>query len=277
MSMRLLYITNNPSVGQIAQRAGVDWIFVDLEHYGKKDRQAQRDTVISAHTVDDVRAMREVIDQSRLLVRVNPIGEWSAREIDNVISAGADIIMLPFFQNRKQVVEFIGLVKGRVETCLLLETLEAIEALDEILEINGIDYFHIGLNDIHIARKTTFMFEFLADGGVDKIARKFRKAGMIFGFGGMAQIGSLRPPAECILAEHYRLGSTGVILSRSFCDPADIGSLSDFEERFCSSVKKIRVEEAFISKQPDDFFEKNRHRVIKDIQDVVSLKSKNVV
>lgn len=61
MSMRLLYITKDPAVGLVAQRAGIDWIFVDMEYRGKSDRQANRDTVISAHTLEDVQAMRQTI------------------------------------------------------------------------------------------------------------------------------------------------------------------------------------------------------------------------
>lgn len=270
MSIRLLYITKEPRIGVIAQRAGVDWIFVDLEYRGKRDRQLNRDTVISAHTVDDVCAMRNVITTAKLLVRVNPIGAWSAEEIDDVIVAGADIIMLPYFKSASEVLSFVELTKGRVKTCLLLETLEAIAVLDEILTVPGIDYFHIGLNDIHIERKTTFMFEFLADGGVENIARKLRNAGIVFGFGGIARIGELLPPAEHILAEHYRLGSTGVILSRSFCHPNQVSGSEAFEMLFSANVAAIRKHEIWLTSQSEDFFERNRLTVIDEVNGVVA-------
>lgn len=269
MNMRLLYITKDPLVGEIAQRAGVDWIFVDLEYRGKLERQANRDTVISAHTADDVWAMRRSIDKSKLVVRVNPIGEWSRNEIESVIDAGADIVMLPFFKTRKEVEFFVSIVNGRAKTCLLLETLEAVEILDSILTVQGIDYFHIGLNDIHIARGTTFMFEFLADGGVDGLAAKFRHAGMTFGFGGMARIGELLPPAEKILAEHFRLGSTGVILSRSFCHPSQAEGTAAFETLFKANVAAVREQEAMLSRQTPEFFERNRQEVQTEIAQVV--------
>ena len=160
-NIRLLYITDNPVVAKIAQRAGVDWIFVDLEYRGKSERQANRDTVISAHSIEDIKAMRQVITSSKLMVRINPWGEWSTDEIENVLAAGADIIMLPFFTTVFDVTAFIKQVDGRAETCLLLETLAGIDILDEILSIPGIDFMHIGLNDLHIERGTTFMFEFL--------------------------------------------------------------------------------------------------------------------
>lgn len=269
MSMRLLYITKDPAVGQVAQQAGVDWIFVDMEYLGKKDRQANRDTVISAHSLEDVRAMREVITTSQLMVRINPMGAWSDDEITGVLDAGADIIMLPYFTTTTEVSSFIAKVDGRAKTCLLLETLAAIEALDEILAIPGIDFVHIGLNDLHIERGTTFMFEFLADGGVDLIAAKLRAAGITFGFGGMARIGGLLPPAEHILAEHFRLGSTGVILSRSFCHPSQATGTEAFEAMFKEEVAKVREQELLLGQADANFFERNRLQVIDEVALVV--------
>lgn len=268
--IRLIYLTNDPAVGAVAERAGVDWIFVDMEYRGKHTRQISRDTVISAHTLDDVRIMRDVISISKLMVRINPMGEWSDKEISDVLDAKADIIMLPFFKKPNEVSDFLRKINGRAQTCLLLETLEAIDALDEILAIPGIDFVHIGLNDIHIARGTTFMFEFLADGGVDRVAKKLRDAGIIFGFGGIARIGSLLPPAERILAEHFRVGSTGVILSRSFFEPSQVVCGVDFESMFKKEVMKIREHEQVLVKADLSFFENNRVKVIDDINRVVS-------
>jgi 2-keto-3-deoxy-L-rhamnonate aldolase RhmA len=269
MQIRLLYITSNPTVGEVAQRAGVDWIFVDLEYRGKLDRQANRDTVISAHTLEDVKAMRQVITSSQLMVRINPWGEWSSEEIEGVVGAGADIIMLPFFTSIAEVSAFIKQVGGRTKVCLLLETLAAIEVLDDILMIPGIDFVHIGLNDLHIERGTTFMFEFLADGGVDAIAAKLRAAGITFGFGGIARIGGLMPPAERILAEHFRLGSTGVILSRSFCHPSQATGSEAFEDMFRREVAKVRAEEARLARADAGFFERTRLQVIDEVALVV--------
>jgi len=267
--MRLLYITKDPVVGEIAQDAGVDWIFVDMEYRGKCERQANCDTVISAHTIEDVRAMRSVLCRSELMVRVNPLGAWSREEICDVIEAGADIVMLPFFKTVQEVITFLNLVNCKAKTCLLLETLEAIDALDQILEVPGIDYVHIGLNDIHIARGTTFMFEFLSDGGVDRVADKLRRAGIAFGFGGMARIGKLVPPAEHILAEHFRVGSTGVILSRSFCHPSEATGNEEFAKLFTAQIAKIRKQEALLAKQTMELFNKNRLRVVKEVESVV--------
>lgn len=58
MSLKLMYITNQPEIAQIAESAGVDRIFADLEYIGKSDRQGGMDTVQSRHTIDDVKKSR---------------------------------------------------------------------------------------------------------------------------------------------------------------------------------------------------------------------------
>jgi len=268
--MRLLFITNKPEIAAIAQRAGVDWIFVDLEYIGKDKRQAGRNTVISSHTIEDIKAVREVISTSKLLVRINPLGTYSKEEIDNAVSAGADIIMLPYFKTKTEVASFLDYINGRVQTCLLVETMSAVENIDDILTLKGIDYIHIGLNDIHIERKTSFMFEFLADGYIDIIAKKIKRANIEFGFGGMSKIGTkLKPSPEKILAEHYRVGSTGVILARSFIE--DIGEyedLKDLEVHFIQSVQDIRNYEKKLIQKDNAFFIENQNITKNEIYDV---------
>ena len=43
--LKLFYITKDPAVARIAQAAGVDRIFVDMEYIGKAQRQGGMDTV----------------------------------------------------------------------------------------------------------------------------------------------------------------------------------------------------------------------------------------
>src|SRR5690606_32312713 len=237
--MTLMSITREPAIAAMLERCGVDWVFVDLEIIGKQERQAGRNTVVSGHSLEDVRAVRQVLSRSKLLVRVNPWGDWSADEIEGVVDAGADIIMLPFFKTRAEVQAFVNAVGGRAKTCLLLETAEAARDVEEILSVPGIDYVHIGLNDLHLAYGMKFMFEPLADGTVDRLCAVFAGAGVTYGFGGMARIGSLKPPAEDIIAEHYRLGSGMVILSRSFCDFAASAEPARLEEPLMRAVREV--------------------------------------
>ena len=48
--LKLMYITNDPKIAVIAENAGVDRIFVDMEYIGKSDRQGGMDTVQCFHT-----------------------------------------------------------------------------------------------------------------------------------------------------------------------------------------------------------------------------------
>lgn len=249
MALKLMYITNNPEVARIAESAGVDRIFVDMEYIGKADRQGGMDTVQSHHTIQDIRIIRESVSRSSVLVRVNPIHDAtpeyssSKEEIDAAIEAGADLLMLPYFKTVEEVRCFVQMVAGRARTVLLLETPEAADAIDDILRVDGIDELYIGLNDLSLGYGKTFMFELLSDGTVEKLCLKCKLAGIPYGFGGMAAVGTGTLPAENILVEHYRMGSTCVILSRSFCNTSKVTDLKEIRRIFQEGVKAIREKE----------------------------------
>lgn len=267
--LKLMYITNDPFTALAAQAAGVDRIFVDLETVGKALRQGGMDTVQSHHTVLDVRALRPVVTSSELLVRVNPIYPGSPEEIDAVIAAGADRLMLPFFQTSEQVETFLQAVNGRARTTLLFETPESITHLDTILSLPGIDECFIGLNDLHLGYHRKFLFELLADGTVESVCRRFAQAGKPYGFGGVARLGGGALPAERILGEHVRLGSSAVILSRSFCNTAQIHDEAQIPAIFQEEVPKIRRCEARWRQASVLALEENRHFVQQAVQHIV--------
>lgn len=245
MPLKLMYLTNDPQVAAIAQVAGVDRIFLDLELRGKEERQGHLDTVISHHSIEDVRRLKAVLTSAQLLVRVNSMYAGSEAEINKVIADGADIVMLPYFKTVKEVSDFVSVCKGRVKTCLLFETPEAVEHIDEILAVPGIDEVHVGINDLHLGYHLNFMFELVANGTVETLCRKFAEKGISYGFGGVGRPGSnVALPAERILAEHYRLGSSQVILSRAFCDMSKIHDRSHLAEDFKAGVDDIRACEA---------------------------------
>lgn len=247
MPLKLMYITNRPEIARIAERNGVDRIFVDMEYIGKAERQGNLDTVQNHHTIHDIAVIRKAITESELLVRVNPIHEKtdeydsSEDEIEAAVQAGADLIMLPFFKTVAEVKRFLRIVDGRVRTMLLLETPEAVEVLDEILELPGIDEIHIGINDLSIGYGKRFMFELLTDGTVERLCWRIRQKGIFYGFGGIASLGRGLVPAELIIKEHYRLGSQMAILSRSFCNVDRYDDLGAIEEIFFRGVREIRA------------------------------------
>ena len=259
--LKLMYITNETDIAEIAQNAGVDRIWIDLEVNGKEERQKNMDTVKSKHSINDVGKIKKVLSKSDLIVRVNPIYEGSREEIDTVINQGADIVMLPFFKTAKEVKTFIDLVNKRAKICLLCETPEAVENLDEILEIPGIDEIHIGLNDLHLGYHKKFMFELLADGTVEKICNKIREKGIPYGFGGISRIGSGTLKAENIITEHYRLGSEIAILSRAFCNTQIITDREEIKNIFDKEVKNIRNFEKQLTNFTKEQFNENHEEV----------------
>lgn len=224
--MQLILITNDPRQAQLSVSAGVDRVMVDLEINGKEDRQGHLNTLISRHSFEDVSVIRQALDESgagKLMVRINPIGPNSRAEIDEVLNRGADRIMLPMFNHPDQVAQCIDLIDGRSPLTLLLETAAALVRLPQILSIEGIDDFHIGLNDLHLDMGLDFMFELFGSGLLDHVAQLIRAKGLSFGIGGVACLGEGKLPAELILAAHMHLGSERVILSRDFTESVKDG------------------------------------------------------
>lgn len=241
--MKLFFITNSPSMAKFAVSAGVDRIFVDLEIIGKEKRQGHLSTVISRHSMSDVITMRAELETGRLLVRINPIHEGSAQEIDEVIAAGADVIMLPMFHTASEVKTFVGFVAGRAKTSILVETLGAMTNLEECISIHGVNEVHIGLNDLHLEMKKKFMFELFADGYIDKMADTIKRHDLPFGIGGVARVGEGLLPAEMLLAEHVRVGSTAAILSRTFHRQAT--SVEEIQQQMDFAIEIKKLQEAY--------------------------------
>ena len=273
-----MYITNQPEVACIAQSAGVDYVFIDMEYIGKDARQGGMDTVQCRHTIDDILKVRNVLDRSSLLVRINPVHEATScysnttEEINAVIDAGADILMLPMFRSMQEVEVFLHSINGRAKAMLLAETPEACKLLPEISLMSDVHSVHVGLNDLHLALNKKFMFELLADGFVEQITQPLRQVGKTFGFGGIARLGYGILPAEKVIAEHYRLGSSQAILSRSFCNVDKMESLDAVEELFHQEVVRIREAEQMFAGFSQDAFELNRRDVVRLVQKVIDNK-----
>lgn len=274
MPLKLMYITNKPEVALIAQKNGVDRIWIDLEVLGKEERQKGMNTVKSKHSLEDIKKIRPLLSESELLVRINPWNEGSVQEIENVISAGADIVMLPMWKTAKEVINFISAVGERCKTMLLLETKEAVECLDEVLEISAVDEIHIGLNDLHLSYELSFMFELLSNGTVEEICKKLSNSKKAYGFGGIARLGEGDIPAERIIMEHYRLGSSCAILSRSFCNVDMFSELSELEMYFSENMRRLRDYEEFILKVDDTRYVENKGYIASAVKQIVENRRK---
>lgn len=276
-ALDLIYITNDPEFALNAEKAGVDRIMVDLEVIGKQERQGHLDTVMSNNSIEDIVKIRRVLKSSKLQVRINPMHVNSEIEINGVIEAGAEIIMLPMFSTFEQVKEFISIVDGRAKTTLLLETVAALARIDQILCVQGIDEVHIGLNDLHLSMNLSFMFELMCGGLLEYLSNKIRNKGISFGVGGVGKfISDDTVAADLILSEHARIHSTVSILSRSFHDNHSI-----FSDRFSEDAKKqvAELKRAFIAHQASScsVLQKNKEKLEMCVHNFIQKKIPEVV
>ena len=224
--LNLMYITKHPEIARIAEEAGVDWIFVDMEFIGKDCRQGGLDTVQNHHTVEDVANIRAAVTKAKVLVRINHIHDT------------------------------------------MDDYPEAADLLDQIVEIDGIDMIHIGLNDMHLALKMKFMFQLLTDGSVDKWTRIIAQKGIMYGFGGLASLNGGAVPGRMILKEHYRLGSQMVIVSRAFCNTDNMTDLDKVRSIFNNGIADIRKMENEMNKLSKEDF-KNNHKAVCDAVGII--------
>lgn len=237
---KFFFITNVPELAVFVASRGVDRIFVDLEIDGKVERQGHLSTVISRHSFEDLAAIRQAVPGVEVMARLNPLHRGTKQEVDRAVAIGADVLMLPMFTSAQDLAEFCSIVDGRCRICPLVETVGAMNAIAEIAALPDIDELHIGLNDLHLELGSSFLFEPLAAGHIDRMATILRDAGVKFGVGGLARVGEGLLPAELVLGEHVRLGSTAAILSRTFHRGAVSVEAIAAEMDFAHEVTKLR-------------------------------------
>lgn len=261
--MELIQITNDAVLAQRCDAVGGFRLLVDLERTGKAERQAGMNSFISEHRVEDIAVVKAVLRQARLMVRVNPLHAESAAELEAVLAHRPDCVMLPMFETAAQMREFSALVAGRVPIVALLETVAAFDALEDWLATPGLQEVFVGLNDLHLSLGQRFMFESLADGRVGRVAAATRRRGLRFGFGGIARMDDGLLPGRDVLAEHVRLGSGAVILSRAFRRGV---SQAGFEE----AVAHLRVEEARLHRRTPAEAAADAERIAARIREIVT-------
>lgn len=219
--MKTLFISSEPAIALHAENCGVDLIFIDMETRGKAERQGHLDTHKASHSLVDVAALAPCLSHAELMVRINPPWESTTQEVTDVIEAGATRVMLPMFNHAAEVAVFKQ-AAGETPVTLLVETAAALARLPVILPLlESNDRVHFGLNDLSLDMKLGFLFEVLSGRLLDGPAALCRAAGIAFGIGGIGRVGHGDLPADWILGEYIRLGSSWVILSRAFHGRAD--------------------------------------------------------
>lgn len=254
--LKLILISNSVVMARAASSIGIDEIMLDLETRGKAERQAGRDTHLSTHELGDVEGLATALRRSStdLLVRIDPWGPHSVDQLEAVLVHEPATVMLPMFTTPDEVAEFVAAVRNRARTNLLVETAAAVQGIEAILSVPGVDEIHIGLNDLHIDSGKRFMFEHLVDGSVTGVFEAAARRDIPCGVGGIARIGEGALRSELILAEHVRLGSNAVILSRTFARGLANASESPTAEQLAviaSEVVKLREAERALHRRSD--------------------------
>jgi hypothetical protein len=180
-----------------------------------------------------------------------------------VLAQGADLLMLPMFTQAQALREFSEIVAGRCGIVPLLETAGAAESLPEWIATPGLQEVFVGLNDLHRSLGQRFMFEPLAKGLLDRIATAAHGKGLRFGFGGIARLNEGMLPGVDVLAEHLRLGSSCVILSRTF-------HRSDSGIPFEDEVAALHAAERRLSARGPDQVEADRGRIASSIERIAA-------
>ena len=259
----LIQITNDPAMARRCDSLEGMRLFVDLERLGKAERQAGRNTFISCHDLDDVARVRAAARRSRLMVRLNPLHDGSAQEVEAVLAQGPDLLMLPMFERPQQLHAFSALVAGRAPIVALLETRGALDTLPAWITASGLHEVYVGLNDLHLSLGLRFMFEPLALGLVDRVAHAAQEQGLRFGFGGIARIDEGLLPGRDVLAEHLRLGSQAVILSRTFHRE---GEGVSFEQ----VVAALREAESQLARRPPEAVAADARRIATQVGQIAA-------
>lgn len=231
-----------------ADAAGIDRIGLDLETLGKAERQRGLATWVSQHRVEDLAAMRRVVTRGELFCRINPIHAGSRAEIDRVLGYGVQVLMLPMFTTADEVETFVALIGGRAKAVPLLEHRRAVDHLERIVRVPGLDCIHVGLTDLALSMNLSNRFALLASPLLDRIAAAVHGAGLRLCVGGIgrARDDSQPLPTDLVYAQLARLGATGALVSRAFfgTDPMAMD--------IAAEVTRCRERMAHWQRQPQD-------------------------
>ena len=210
--LELFLFTCDPDLATRAVAAGVDGIVVDWERAGKHDRQASAGTEINADTIEDLCRIRAA-SGSRILCRINAVGDETADEVEAAVEAGADELLVPMVRCREDVQLAVDIARGRIEVGILVETVEAVEGAIELGEL-PISRVFVGLNDLAIERQSPSIFSALIDGTVEAVRAAFTAP---FGVAGLTVPDAGDPlPCRLLMGELARLRCEYTFLRRSF-------------------------------------------------------------
>ena len=110
------------------------------------------------------------------------------------------------------------------------------------------------------------MFEILSEGILDDLSQKSLQEILNLVLVVKGRIGFLSPKAEDILSEHVRIGSTSVILSRSFCRQDNYKDINKFAQDFSLRKKDFDAAMSFIETLNKNQLQKTKKAVCSEIK-----------
>jgi hypothetical protein len=211
--MDLFLFSTAPAMIEPAVQGGVSAIVVDWERRGKAARQTGADTCISADDADDLARVRAAT-RAPVVCRLDRPGPWSPAQARLAAALGADEVLVPMVRRPEDVEPVLAAVAGDCRVGVLVETQEAVAAAARLAAL-PIARVYVGLNDLAIERRSTSLFDALADGTVDRV--RAAVGDVRFGVGGLTVPGGGRPiPVELLIGELCRLRADFTFLRRSF-------------------------------------------------------------
>ncbi len=131
--------------------------------------------------------------------------------------------MLPMFSRAAQALEFVRAVDARAIPVLLLETVQAAEELDALLDSDRDFEIHVGLNDMGISRGHASPFQMLIDPLLETISKRVVASSRRFAIGRLARPSdsSLLVPADLVCALVVSLGASASFVSQYFAHGID--------------------------------------------------------
>ena len=225
--MNFLYFSNNSKIIEILDPIKeIDTVFIDLEINGKRARQANTNSFISDHIINDISKVKKISFNTIVGARINPMSIHSKIEINDCINRGAEVIMLPMFKSTDEVFKCLDIINGRCKLDLLFETPESLLEIYKF-PLNEIRFVHFGINDISLALKYKNMFECLVSGILEIPTKYLNSKEQIFGIGGVGVYNAKPISPKLIIEMHKYYSSSRVILSRNFLDNLDLNSTEE--------------------------------------------------
>lgn len=270
-TLKLMMPVETPQDAAMAQDAGLERVFYDMEYIGNLDRHYGRNAAFACRPIEMIPEVKKELTTTELVVRINTDRAYSEMEIEKAIKYGADVLMMPMVLDQHQVEDFVKRVNGRAKVCVMIETGAALSRLTRILAVKGVDEIYVGINDLHLSMGLAFVFEPLRDGLIDYIADKCHAVGIPFGFGSIARIGNGLVPSELILGEHVRLKSTSTLLAHTFFYPEKESSIAR-PFTLNNEIQLVREEICRLNQLESIALDENHRKVVAILDKIVDSK-----